>query len=292
MNFGKNLQNFRKAKNLSQEDLADRMEVSRQALSKWESGSGYPEAEKLIKLCTILDCSLDDLIKGDATPAKQDLKTAYNRLINTFSRQISFAVALILLGLTIFIALASLSAPYSNYGLIVFLIFVTIATPIFILRGIELENFKAKHPHLDNFYTEAEIDTYNTQFSKIISSAVAIILVGLVAFVAVMVTNIFPTECSMPAAIFMTFISISTPLFIYAGIQKNKYNIARYNHENSLKYKTTSDKIGKISAVILILATIIFIFTGITWDIWKAGWLIYPVAILSCGIVAVLLQEK
>ena len=43
MNFGKNLQNFRKSKELSQEELAERMQVSRQAISKWESGLSFPK---------------------------------------------------------------------------------------------------------------------------------------------------------------------------------------------------------------------------------------------------------
>lgn len=64
MNFGENLQTLRKLKNYSQEDLADKLQVSRQAVSKWESGTGYPETEKLISICDLFDCSMDELIKG------------------------------------------------------------------------------------------------------------------------------------------------------------------------------------------------------------------------------------
>jgi len=45
------LQLIRKEKGLSQEDLADMLNVSRQAISKWESGKGYPEIDKLIFIC-------------------------------------------------------------------------------------------------------------------------------------------------------------------------------------------------------------------------------------------------
>ena len=48
MGFSENLQILRKMKNMSQEQLAERLDVSRQAVSKWESGNGYPETEKLI----------------------------------------------------------------------------------------------------------------------------------------------------------------------------------------------------------------------------------------------------
>lgn len=47
MEFYENLQKLRKSKNLSQEDLASKLGISRQAVSKWESGNAYPETENL-----------------------------------------------------------------------------------------------------------------------------------------------------------------------------------------------------------------------------------------------------
>ena len=64
MSFGDNLRTIRKQKNISQEDLASRLNVSRQAVSKWEQNSGYPEMEKLIQLSAILEVSLDYLVLG------------------------------------------------------------------------------------------------------------------------------------------------------------------------------------------------------------------------------------
>ena len=51
MSISENLQILRKSKNMSQEELAEKLNVSRQAVSKWESGSGYPETEKIISIC-------------------------------------------------------------------------------------------------------------------------------------------------------------------------------------------------------------------------------------------------
>lgn len=62
MSFAENLKTMRKEKYLSQEQLAEIMGVSRQAVSKWEQGSGYPETEKLIDLAKKLDVSLDMLL--------------------------------------------------------------------------------------------------------------------------------------------------------------------------------------------------------------------------------------
>lgn len=62
MSFAENLKILRKEKYLSQEQLAEIMEVSRQAVSKWEQGTGYPETEKLILLAERLGVSLDKLL--------------------------------------------------------------------------------------------------------------------------------------------------------------------------------------------------------------------------------------
>lgn len=65
MNFGENLQRLRKGKGMSQEKLAEILEVSRQAISKWESNAAYPETEKLIALSNLFGVSIDYLIKGN-----------------------------------------------------------------------------------------------------------------------------------------------------------------------------------------------------------------------------------
>lgn len=65
MGFGQNLQVLRKmSKGMTQEELAEKMGVSRQTISKWEMESTYPEMEKAIELCSLFACSLDDLLLG------------------------------------------------------------------------------------------------------------------------------------------------------------------------------------------------------------------------------------
>ena len=65
MKFCDKLQKRRKEKNMSQEQLADRCGVSRQAVSKWEQGGGYPEVEKLLLLSSKLNISLDSLMSEE-----------------------------------------------------------------------------------------------------------------------------------------------------------------------------------------------------------------------------------
>lgn len=293
MNFGENLQNLRKQHHLSQEDLADKLDVSRQAISKWESGAGLPEMDKLIALSEIFQCKLDDLVHGSITTVTHvGLKDIYDKLMNKFSRWISLAISLILFGTVPLLGLADYGAPYVDYGVVAFLIFVAIATPIFVFQGIRLGNFKVKHPKLENFYTENELDIYNQKFTMLISGGVGIILVGLVVLMALITTNVFATESSIPIAIFMLFVAAGTPLFAYAGIQKSKFDIAHYNHENSTQYKTVSEKTGKICGVIMMLATIIFLCLGFIANLWVICWIVYPIAGIICGIVSTIFQQE
>ena len=68
MGFAENLKQLRKEKQLSQEELAEILDVSRQAVSKWEQGIGYPEVEKLLLISRQLNISLDSLMATEITP--------------------------------------------------------------------------------------------------------------------------------------------------------------------------------------------------------------------------------
>ena len=64
MNLGERIYKLRTEKNLSQGDLAERLEVSRQSISKWENNNAVPDLEKIIALSEIFEVSLDELVKG------------------------------------------------------------------------------------------------------------------------------------------------------------------------------------------------------------------------------------
>ncbi len=72
MSFGENLREIRKQRNITQEELAELLGVSRQAISKWESGNGYPETEKLIEISRQLNISLDYLLNDASNVAEKE----------------------------------------------------------------------------------------------------------------------------------------------------------------------------------------------------------------------------
>ena len=66
MSFGENVGFYRKRMNITQEDLAEQLFVSRQTVSRWETDSTFPDVETIVKLCDIFECSMDTLVRGNA----------------------------------------------------------------------------------------------------------------------------------------------------------------------------------------------------------------------------------
>lgn len=93
-NFKENLRKIRKENNLSQEQLADELGVSRQAISKWESGAAYPEMDKIIALCDKFNLNIDDLLHKDIKEVKgeEESKKKLNSFINDFLKFITNTV--------------------------------------------------------------------------------------------------------------------------------------------------------------------------------------------------------
>ena len=85
-NFADNLKKIRKEHHLSQEQLAEELGVSRQAISKWESSLAYPEMDKIIFLCDKFNLNIDDLLHKDIKEVKgeEDTKKRLNHYIDSF----------------------------------------------------------------------------------------------------------------------------------------------------------------------------------------------------------------
>lgn len=93
-NLAENLKKIRKENSLSQEDLADILGVSRQAISKWESKVSYPEMDKIVLLCKKFDLNIDDLLHRDIKEVKESMAVKskiksscdeiFNFIINSF----------------------------------------------------------------------------------------------------------------------------------------------------------------------------------------------------------------
>ena len=71
--IGSRIQEYRKKAELSQEEFADKIGVSRQAVSKWERDKAYPDLDRLVCICEILDVQMDELIYGEERKKQGEL---------------------------------------------------------------------------------------------------------------------------------------------------------------------------------------------------------------------------
>jgi len=78
MNLKDNLKKIRKDNNLSQEDLAEKLGVSRQAVSKWEQGLAYPEMDKVLQLCNMFNLNIDEILNQDIKEVEKNRQSKIN----------------------------------------------------------------------------------------------------------------------------------------------------------------------------------------------------------------------
>lgn len=90
MKFGDKLIELRKKNGYSQEELAEKLGVSRQSVSKWESNNTYPETDKIIQIANLFDCSMDDLINDKVTDVESTLRKNRNNVRKIWNSFLDF----------------------------------------------------------------------------------------------------------------------------------------------------------------------------------------------------------
>lgn len=89
MQIGNKIKKYRESLNLSQEELADKIFVTRQTISNWETDKNYPDIKSISLLCNLFDVSLDQFIEGDIEEMKKIISekemSDYNRISIVFT---------------------------------------------------------------------------------------------------------------------------------------------------------------------------------------------------------------
>ena len=112
MNLGENIYRLRTERNMSQGDLADALEVSRQSVSKWENNNAVPDLDKLVKMAELFGVSLDVLVKGGNAEQPSAQQTAAESRTSLSTQKI-IGIILLCFGLLLVLMLlwgASISA--------------------------------------------------------------------------------------------------------------------------------------------------------------------------------------
>ena len=135
MSLSENLQYLRAREGITQEQLAERLDVSRQSVSKWESGTSFPEMDTLLKLCDMFKTDMDTLLRGSAEQSFSEDAAGYDRFMTVCARKYAGAVSAIIAGGALMTLL------YLHIGDMlsgaVFMLVVAVAVVVLIATGME-----------------------------------------------------------------------------------------------------------------------------------------------------------
>ena len=130
MTVGERLLNLRKEKRLSQEELANILDVSRQTISKWETDQSTPDFDKIVPLCDYFGITTDELLTG----RKNLVEANEDDSKKGFARNIAIAVAMYIISIVAIIIFGSLG--FGEIGVSVFFVIVALATALLVYNGI------------------------------------------------------------------------------------------------------------------------------------------------------------
>ena len=313
MSFGENIGYYRRRGGITQEQLAERLFVTRQTVSRWETDAVLPDVETLVRLCDLFSCDMDTLVRGDAAaeqpsePAPSpspDSLPLYDRHMNRFSLAISLGVLTILLGVTLLILLSAF--PWGGVaGVIALLALIAAAVVVFIVAGLRHEGFMREHPHMSP-YPEERRRAFLPRMTLMIAGATALIFVGIILLILLLGSGEAPTGVEiavwehLSAAIFMLTVSIAVFLYVMAGMLHSKYEVSEYNRECVKEgfappEESTPRERGKqiaetLSSVIMLAATAVFLLFGFLADAWHPAWVAFPIGAILTGIASAICE--
>lgn len=264
--------------------------VSRQSVTKWEAERSCPEMDKLLKMCDIFACSLDDLVKGDLT-GRAPVEGAptvpsgpptdicgYDEHQRMMAWKVPTGISAILLGVAIAMLLGDAADLGSHNGhdalfVVIVLAGVLAGLAFLVPAGMAHSAFVKAHPYVEDFYTDDDRARARKSFSSGFIAGLASIFVG-VGFMLVL------EERAENWGLFflLFFIALGVWNIVHYGMLLGRTNVAEYNKDVAdeleiedivnaqvdaevkdalLARKRHGKKLGAVCASIMIVATIV-----------------------------------
>lgn len=289
MKFNEKLKKFRKEKGYSQEELAEQLGVSRQAVSKWENDQGFPETEKLIQISSMFNVSIDTLLKdGDEIAGTEEVDSGYyasQEMINGYLAYKNKSAKTIALGVLILI-LSQISNFLFEEPISMILLFSGVATGVAVLvyntfRVNRYQELETNPLIFDNKVLEEFKLQYNNDSKRygflVVTGIVVLIMASLSA---VLLSNLEDVYGDKVFALFLPLVAVGVYLLIVSGsaIEARKVIV---NNKKYIEEKKRENKYGWIWG----LATMIFLLIGFTTGLWHPAWIVFPItAFIFAGV--------
>lgn len=293
--FGENLQFYRKRENLTQEQLAERLEVSRQTISKWEAGNSYAEMDKLLQICELFFCDMDTLLRKDASALEIKEDQAHREHMKRYRRGVTGGVVILVFSCAAYELLAGFRVGEVFLDTL-FWVIMTIGILILVAHGMQDGSYRKNHPLIPDFYTKEEKEMFEKRFPVLITTAIGIILTGMLIFG--MNGEYLPLRAGMTEdfyyGLFMVCVAAAVGIFVYSGMKKEEYDVEKYNRSNcpDSEDRKKNAEIDVLCGCIMLAATMIFLVAGLIYNLWESCWIVFVVGGLLCGMVSLILKRK
>ena len=324
------IMNERKRMGLSQEELADMLDVSRQSVSKWESAQSTPDLNRIIKMAEIFGVTTDYLLKDeiehkdpvalpeDAAPVKESVRkvsmeeaTEYLKVNAETTPKIAWGVSLcigspiILLIMTALTEAKGISETLAvAIGVPALLVMVAIAVFTFIMCGRKLEPYEyLKTKEIETAYgVDGMVREKQTRYEKTFTMMVAGgVVLCIIAVIPVLITGFMLDGTGKEyiivymVALLLAIIATGVQLMIRGGATMDAYKALLQEGDYSMEGKKATkfgDKIGAIYWPIVVAIYLLWSFLTMRWEI---TWLVWPVAGVLfgaiCGIAKAVMKE-
>ncbi len=315
MILGEKIMELRKRNGWSQEELAGKLNVSRQSVSKWESSMSVPELDKVLQLSEIFEVSTDYLLKDDKeedyvpgrpeTPSVRKVTMEEAQEFIAVRKEASFripaGVAACILSPAPLFLLAGMSDAgrltvseelACGIGLAVLLLIVAAAVGNFIVFGIRLgkyewlekEEFELSYGIAGMLKERQEAEA--PLFARRIAAGVALCILGAVPLL--LFGSVDAEETVQTAGLVFLLCMVAAGVFLLtgAGLRKGAYDQLLQVGEYTREGKEASRVIGRIAAVYWCVVTAVYVgWSLLTWK-WHYTWILWPVAGILFGAVA------
>ncbi len=310
----------RKKMSWSQEELAERLDVSRQSVSKWEGGLSIPELDKIIAMSELFGVSTDYLLKEsiedavgaekssfeDApnSEAKQPRRVLDDAFVDTYLATVKKTAPRIALGVMLCIlspitliclgGVADLMGFMSEnlaagIGMLVLLGFVGGALALFIPAGMRLSSYEflEREPFLLEMGIEPRIrelnDRYAHRHRMLVTVGVLLIVLGVVPLVTIALITQDELWSVLSVGILLLFAAIGVAILVYSSNISESYCKLLQIGEYSKLRKPFADV---ISSVYWGVTTVIYLGLSFLTHAWHITWIIWVLA----GVLAPLIE--
>ena len=306
----------RKKNGWSQEELADRLGVSRQAVSKWESAQSVPDLQRILEMSKLFGVSTDYLLKDEEGVRIQEdydevgrtgrmvsLEDANEFLIHNekFSKKIAIGVPIcVACPVPLLLLLAAQKLGWLSLsdnavaalGVTLLFVFIASALALFIPAGIansryswlEKESFDTAYGV--NGMVRERAERFRSRFVTSITVGVLLIIFGVTALVlATFLSNENEGVAIGMAGFLLITIAAAVHLFVSAGIIQSGFQ-KLLQEGDFTKAKKDHSLMNLIAPVYWLTMTAAFLFWGFVFDGWGISWVIWPIAGVVFAIIA------